>query len=419
MDKDKDQYLAVLKLLRELSSKADDRQLEHLKELVKRVKGLEGSPYLAKVSIDTTFWIFKRYLLTEKGSVKVKSLVVLRYLLVSRDVCQAYCKQHVPLLVAYAIEKDERGDVEALREEQIEGIKLIRRWTEVDGQNLPKMLANSLISFLDETDDYRGKVDDRLKNYGIEVVRQLAEKNVELCAWCGGFRVMLDAVTNPVYASKSEMLVSFMLTVLNDPESRAKVGCYLNFPRLFSVFTDIDHEERDSGKEARRLELARKALIVILKSWHGIIYLGEERTCLVSLVESLRHPIRPATREAIFLILEELFSLANKLSDGTTNNTSVQGLLKCFLVVLIQLLLDCDIFKILVELSGLEDPDKSVPAQKFLKQLTTIMFNTIPNSSKFTDFLISAASHKSSSLEVLKSCSLSVVNTMGNYIFEP
>lgn len=86
--------------------------------------------------------------------------------------------------------------------------------------------------------------------------------------------------------------------------------------------------------------------------------------------------------------------------------------------MLVQLLLDCNIFKILVELSGLEDMEKSAPSQRFLKQLTTIMFNTIPNSGKYTDFLISAASQKGGSLEILKSCTTSVVNTMGNYIFD-
>jgi rapamycin-insensitive companion of mTOR len=54
-------------------------------------------------------------------------------------------------------------------------------------------------------------------------------------------------------------------------------------------------------------------------------------------------------------------------------------------------LLDCDLFKILVELSGLEDSEVALPAQRFLKELSGLMFNLIPDCHKYTDFLILAA----------------------------
>lgn len=40
----------------------------------------------------------------------------------------------------------------------------------------------------------------------------------------------------------------------------------------------------------------------------------------------------------------------------------MQNLLNDYLVMLIQVLLDCDLFKILVELSGMEDPQVSKSA---------------------------------------------------------
>lgn len=71
--------------------------------------------------------------------------------------------------------------------------------------------------------------------------------------------------------------MSYLLTILNDPKSRAQVGCYLDFPILFSIFSDIDSEPvpKDSIKHTKQLALARRAILVILKSWHGIIYLGD------------------------------------------------------------------------------------------------------------------------------------------------
>lgn len=84
------------------------------------------------------------------------------------------------------------------------------------------------------------------------------------------------------------------------------------------------------------------------------------------------------------------------------------------------MLIDCDLFKILVELSGLEDQQITVPAQKFLKQLTILMFNSLPNSSKYIDFLISSVTqeHEGAVSLSLKSCSSFVINKIGNYVFD-
>ncbi len=86
--------------------------------------------------------------------------------------------------------------------------------------------------------------------------------------------------------------------------------------------------------------------------------------------------------------------------------------------MLIQLLLDCGLFKVLVELSGLEDVDVAQPAQKFLKDLSGLMFNLIPDYHRYTDFLIAAANQNDPFLVDLKSWSSDIVNTMGNYAFD-
>jgi len=41
--------------------------------------------------------------------------------------------------------------------------------------------------------------------------------------------------------------------------------------------------------------------------------------------------------------------------------------------MLIQKFLECDLLNILIELSGLEDDDVSLPAQKYVKLLTNLM----------------------------------------------
>jgi len=80
------------------------------------------------------------------------------------------------------------------------------------------------------------------------------------------------------------------LFLLNDPEYRNLIRVYLDFPKLFGVFTDIDcppktkpkqQSDEDYKKEIdafeKQLKLAKKAIITILKTWKGLIYLGNSR----------------------------------------------------------------------------------------------------------------------------------------------
>ena len=169
-----------------------------------------------------------------------------------------------------------------------------------------------------------------------------------------------------------------------------------------------------------QLDLCKKAIITILKSWVGLVYLGNEMKTLRSFIESLRQKIRPEIRTAIYEILESILTIGNNCLRAKESSWSIgiSNLLNCYLITLVQLLIDCDLFKILVELSGLEEIEVAVPAQKFLKHLTILMFNSLPDSSRYIDFLISAATHSGQGSIELKSCSSYVINKIGNYIFD-
>ncbi len=58
-------------------------------------------------------------------------------------------------------------------------------------------------------------------------------------------------------------------------------------------------------------------MITILKSWTGLIYLGNERIALRSLFSALRQPIKPKIRNAIYEILGELLSIGSKEYNGS------------------------------------------------------------------------------------------------------
>lgn len=60
-----------------------------------------------------------------------------------------------------------------------------------------------------------------------------------------------------------------------------------------------------------QVKLAKKALILIMKSWIGLIYLGNEKIALRSIIQSLRQPIKPNIRSAIYDIIGEMLAIGS------------------------------------------------------------------------------------------------------------
>jgi hypothetical protein len=80
--------------------------------------------------------------------------------------------------------------------------------------------------------------------------------------------------------------------------------------------------------------------------------------------------------------------------------------------------LENDLFKILIELSGVDESDIAEPSQKLLKKLSIYIFNFLPDCSQYIDFLISAATKNDSTSLVLKSSSSFIMNKIGNFLFD-
>ena len=87
----------------------------------------------------------------------------------------------------------------------------------------------------------------------------------------------------------------------------------------------------------------------------------------------------------------------------------------------IELFIEENILRILIEFSGVQDEAIAEPAQKLLKRITLLIFNYRPESSQYIDILITAASKKSAhdyTTELLKSSSLFVISKISNYIYD-
>ena len=82
--------------------------------------------------------------------------------------------------------------------------------------------------------------DKSLRQDSVSVLRDLVQENPLLCAWSGAFRVLIDAIIDPLHAELSERIVYTLVVFLNEASTRDQVWQQLDFSRIFWIFTDVD-----------------------------------------------------------------------------------------------------------------------------------------------------------------------------------
>ena len=137
----------------------------------------------------------------------------------------------------------------------------------------------------------------------METLRKLAVRNPEVVADCGGMRILFEAIIDPSFEDSFESITYSLILLLNNPDTRSKLGKHLDFPQVFAVFTSSHQMQRKqvenkSQKQiktrdmlkfnVRQLSQAKKIIIILLKSWKGLIYLANERFALKSLFHVLK-----------------------------------------------------------------------------------------------------------------------------------
>lgn len=71
----------------------------------------------------------------------------------------------------------------------------------------------------------------------------------------------------------------------NEKKNRDYVSGYINMKKMFSIFTDLDNtfledssktkgNMENSTKFEKQLELGKRGILALMKSWTGLIYLG-------------------------------------------------------------------------------------------------------------------------------------------------
>ena len=120
-------------------------------------------------------------------------------------------------------------------------------------------------------------------------------KNTKLCCVCRGFTLLINSITDPTLHEKSYDIISKILIFVNDVKFRDLTSPYIDFKRVFHVLTDLDNVFLEENYKTRnnlemlsrfqsRLGLAKNAIVTLLKSWVGLIYIGNDPSAIHSLL---------------------------------------------------------------------------------------------------------------------------------------
>lgn len=185
MDLEKETISQCLKIIRYFAHKKglqefEDNKISYTIELLRHIKVLidkKATKTLQKLINENIFNIMRNFLIDPKPIIRQNAIKFFRYLMDSTETLELYKKKHIPFFIAKSLERDTRekdsGKGNALNPggsiiyEIIQNVKFVRKWIEISPKTFPKMLANSLVSFAESSDD-------QLKKAAIETLKSLA-----------------------------------------------------------------------------------------------------------------------------------------------------------------------------------------------------------------------------------------------------
>ena len=304
------------------------------------------------------FPLMRPFLLHIESEIRTISLRIFRYLTPLPNLIPALTSIHIEHFLVRSLELEGQG------QERVEAFKLLRHWLELRPDLFPKCLANALVAISESESD-------EFKKLSIEALRILAISNPVVIVWSGGLRtltnVLLDLNTPQAL---SENIVYSMCYLLNERESRKMLRSGSEILKILSVFTDNSPGMSDKDLEVQ-INLARKSLVLMFRSWAGLIFLASNG--LQTVISTLVHPGKSLLKEGILDTLIEVLSVPVDL------RCKHFDLMVNYLAILIQSLLHCGLFRALILLAVDTNVRIMQRARKVLKIVTIVGPELLPN----------------------------------------
>ena len=239
----------------------------------------------------------------------------MRYFLRSESAVVSFYRVNADLLVVRSLDVVLENKIERLQ-----ALRLVRKLLGLNPGLFSPALTRCLVSLARDGLAER----DILTRSCCATLSELTILAPEVSAQGSGVSAILDCILQSTHSPQiTEALISCILHLLNDPSLRSLVRGEADLQQLIGLFTDCysspdglksNQETFPDANDHREAKFvaARKALISILRSWPGLIYLSHYNTNespngIQSIIETLHMPYSEIRRH----ILDFLFDLFN------------------------------------------------------------------------------------------------------------
>ncbi|RWS26243.1 rapamycin-insensitive companion of mTOR-like isoform X1 [Leptotrombidium deliense] len=276
------------------------------------------TPGTVGFTIDEIFCCLRVSLFHDSMDVRAAGLRAMRYLLRDEESVESLLRINIEYLICRSL--DVMLDNKT---ERIQGLRLVRKLLSLSPKRFPTCIARCLVAIA--RDGFQER--DALTRSSMATIAELLLLNPTLCAECGAMSAILDSILQGNQSHQiSEALIGSVLYLLNSPNCRYLLRADQDLQHFIAPFTDChfslpsfaapkgaqgteNYAETTEQREAK-FTAAKNALISVLRSWSGIVYLcrcipeGRTLNGLQSLIEMLHLPYIETRRHLMELIFE-------------------------------------------------------------------------------------------------------------------
>lgn len=179
--------------------------------------------------------------------------------------------------------------------------------------------------------------------------------------------------------------------LINNPDTRVYLRNFVDLNRLFSVFTQADGVEKDPRKDILdklllQLNFVSKAIVNMIRTQQGLIYISSSPLGLASLIGALNQPIKLYKQLAILNLFIEIFDVPLYvggniyLSSTSTAPGQSQNLLNNYVALLLQAFYHCGIYEALIRVgtNSEENSELNCKSRYLLKKIMYLSANLLP-----------------------------------------
>ncbi|KAK3821257.1 MAG: Rapamycin-insensitive companion of mTOR, N-term-domain-containing protein [Benniella sp.] len=201
----------------------------------------------------------------------------------------------IDLFIVRSLMADQR-----IETERMEALKLVRCFvtTKEGMQYISDGVMRAVIAIAEQSDE-------ELRNACLETLGEMIMSDPKPVARCGGFRVILAALTDNLH-DLSDALLKVFLYMLESPETRIYVRQGMDSEMVMAVFSDI-YAQGPSYTD--RLRASGRIVTAMIRSWSGLFDLcANDKRAIRSLVQSIKLPIQE-NRKVLLDVLYDIFRI--------------------------------------------------------------------------------------------------------------